>query len=165
MITKKIEKALNEQIALEASASYDYLAMASWFDKTGLSGAAKFMYEQSDEERGHMLKLFTYINEAGGYALAPGVAQPKYEYKTMLQIFEDVLKHEIHVTKAINKLVDLCLTEKDYSTFNFLQWYVSEQHEEEKLFTQIIDKIRIVGEDGKGIYWIDKELASMGARK
>lgn len=165
MISKKIEKVLNEQIAQEAYASYYYLSMASWFDKSGLLGCAKFMYSHSDEERTHMLKLFTYINETGGHAITPKIEQPPIQFKSIGEIFESVLKHEMEVTGAINNLVELCLKEKDYSTFNFLQWYVAEQHEEEKLFMSILDKIKIIGTDNKGIYWIDKEVGSIRNNK
>lgn len=165
MLSKKIESALNKQIEMEAYASYYYLSMASWCDKNGLPGAAKFLYGHSNEEREHMLKLFHYINEAGGHAITPAVKQPGKEYKSVTAIIQSVLNHEIMVTKAINGLVELCLKEKDYSTFNFLQWYVAEQHEEETLFRTVLDKISIIGDDKKGLFWIDKEIGSMAVAK
>ena len=165
MLSKKIEKALNDQIATEANASYYYLALASWCDKEGLNGSAGFLYGQSVEEREHMLKLFKYINEAGGHALAPEIKKPPHQYGSMEKIFEGALKRELNTTKEINKLVDQCLKEKDYSTSNFLQWYVTEQHEEEALFRSILDKINLIGVDGKGIYFIDKEIGSMGGQE
>lgn len=166
MITKKIEAALNNQIALEAFASFYYLSMASWCDKSGFSGSAGFLYKHSEEEKTHMLKLFTYINEAGGHALTPEIKQPQHQFKSVIQIFELMLKHEIDVTKEINKLVELCLNEKDFPTFNFLQWYVAEQHEEEKLFKSILDKAKLIGaDDTKGLYWLDKEIGSLTGSK
>jgi ferritin len=162
MISKSIEQALNNQIAEEAYASYYYLAMASWCDKSGLPGSAKFLYAQSEEEREHMTKLFIYINETGGHAITPSIKQPPLNYKSVEEIIHMVLEHERDVTKSINNLVDLCLKEKDYSTFHFLQWYVAEQHEEERLFTALLDKIKTLGGDKGAMYWIDKELAAMG---
>lgn len=165
MISKKIEAALNSQIAKEAFASYYYLAMASWCDKSGLPGAAKFLYTQSEEEREHMTKLFVYINETGGHAITPEIKQPQLNYKSVVEIIHMVLDHEREVTKSINDLVELCLGEKDYSTFHFLQWYVAEQHEEERLFTALLDKINTLGGDKGAMYWIDKELAALGTKK
>jgi ferritin len=162
MISKTVEQALNNQISMEANASNIYLAMASWCDKSGLPGCARFLYMQSEEERMHMLKLFTYVNETGGHALAPEISQPTPHYKSVEEILSLVLAHEQKVTKSINALVELCWNEKDYSSFNFLQWFVSEQHEEEHVITALIDKVKIVGE--RGLYWIDKEMGKMKAK-
>ena len=161
MLSKNIESFLNKQIAQEASASYYYLAMASWCEYKGLGGAAKFLYQQSKEERAHMLKIFKYVNEAGGHALAPEIKKLPQEYKSIVNVFELALKQEVNNTKSINALVDACLKAKDYSTANFLQWYVAEQHEEEMIFKAVLDKIKIIGIDGKGIYMIDKEIGKM----
>lgn len=160
MLSPKIEKALNQQIALEAQSSFTYLAMASWADVNGYANSARFLYAQSSEERDHMLKLFNYINDAGGHALAPEVKVKNHNYKTLENLFVDTLKNEQSVTQSINDLVDLCLKERDHSTHNFLQWYVSEQHEEEKSFRAILDLFKIIGTDGKGLYHIDKEIGS-----
>lgn len=159
MLSKKIATALNEQIAKEAYASHYYLAMASWCEKEGLRGCAGFLYEQSEEELEHMMKLFRYVNAAGGHALVAALKEPPNAYKSISHVFQLALEHEIGVTKSINKLVELCFTEKDYSSFNFLQWYVSEQHEEEKLFNSILDVIKITGADARGLLLIDNEVA------
>ncbi|MBL4654421.1 MAG: ferritin [Bacteroidia bacterium] len=161
MLTKNIENLLNRQIAQEASASYYYLAMASWCECKGLGGAAKFLYKQSEEERSHMIKLFKYINEAGGHALAPEIKKLPQEFKTIVNVFELALKQEVDNTKSINNLVEACFKSKDYSTENFLQWYVAEQHEEEMVFKSILDIMKIIGTDGKGVYMIDKEIGKM----
>lgn len=161
MITKKIEKALNEQIKLEAESSFTYLAMASWTEVNGYVNSSEFLYNQATEERDHMLKIFKYINDAGGHALAPEIKKVKYQYKTLEELFSETLKNEQRVTKSINELVSLCLEEKDHSTYNFLQWYVAEQHEEEKLFRTILDLFKIIGTDGKGLYYIDKEMKNI----
>ena len=125
MLNKEIQKALNEQVSVEAQASYNYLAMASWCDKSGLQGAAKFLYRQSDEERQHMLKLFKYINESGGHASTPGIKQAQADYKSIGQVFELALNQEMDNTRCINSLAEICLKYKDYSSFNFLQWFIS----------------------------------------
>ncbi len=162
MLSKKIQKALNEQIAKEANAANYYLSMASWCDVKGLRGSAAFMYKHAEGERAHMMKLFRYVNDASGHAQAPELEAPEREFKNLNELFHLVLKHEQSVTEAINNLVDLCLSEKDYSTFNFLQWYVSEQHEEERLFTQILDMIKIAGLEGRGLFLVDKEISKLG---
>jgi len=165
MLSKPIQKALNDQIHREANASYFYLAIASWCEYRGLDGSAKFFFKQSEEERGHMLKLFHYINEAGGHAYTPLIAKNPREYKNITSIFKLALKQEMDNTRSINKVVEICLKTKDYSTFNFLQWYVAEQHEEEMVFKTILDKIKIIGVDGKGIYLIDKEIEKLAEKE
>lgn len=161
MLSKTIQTALNEQISKESNASNFYLSMASWCDKTGLPGSAKFLYEHSGRERQHMMKLFHYVNDAGGHAMKHELKDPPFEFKSLIEVFELTHQHEIEVTQSINAVVDLCLKEKDHSTFNFLQWFVAEQHEEERLFKSILDKIKIIGLDGRGIYWIDKEIGKL----
>ena len=161
MLSQKIETALNEQIAKEAYAAHYYLAMASWCEKDGLRGCAGFLYEQSEEELEHMMKLLRYVNAAGGHALVAALKEPPNAYKSISHVFQLALEHEIGVTKSINKLVELCFTQKDYSSFNFLQWYISEQHEEEKLFNSILDVIKIAGTDGKGLLLIDNEISKL----
>ncbi len=161
MLSKKIQTALNNQVAEEVSTSHYYLSMASWCDMSGLHGSAKYLYQQSESERMHMMKLFHYVNDAGGHALAPAVKQPVHEFKALPAVFELVLEHETHVTKTINALVAACVDEKDYSTFNFLQWYVAEQHEEERQLKLILDLMKVAGVEGRGIFFIDKEIGKM----
>ncbi len=162
MLSNNITNALNGQIEIEGYASNYYLSAASWCDAKSLEGCAKFLYRHADEERMHMMKLFVYINDAGGQAVVPSFKQPPGSFPSLYELFEAVFNHELEVTRSINELVNLCLNEKDYSTNHFLQWYVAEQHEEEKLFRSILDKIQLLGpDDARGIYWLDKELASL----
>lgn len=154
---------LNEQVQLEAESSQYYLAMASWAETKGLNGVSAFLYKQSDEERVHMLKLFHFINERGGHGEVQGSKAPKGEYKNVKEVFSEVLKHETGVTSEINNLVEACLKEKDYTTHNFLQWYVAEQIEEEKQAMTIIDKLELLGEDKGGLYLFDRDLDKMAA--
>ena len=164
MLSKKIEDALNTQIGIEASSSQSYLAMASWAETTGLSGTAAFLYKHSDEERMHMLKLIKYVNDRGGKAVIPALKQPQKAYKSITDVFQVLLEHETHVTASINLVVDLCLKEKDYTTHNFMQWYVSEQIEEETLARTLIDKLALIGTDKGGLYLFDRDLEGMAGR-
>lgn len=161
MLSAKMQQALNQQIKKEADAANLYLAMASWCDTHALRGSATFIYSHAEQERMHMMKLFRYVNDAGGQAVAPEIRQPTSDYKSLSDVFEAFLAHEREVTSSINTLVDLCLAEKDHSSFNFLQWYVAEQHEEERLLTQIVDLLKITGHEGRGLFMADKEIGSM----
>lgn len=161
MLSKKIEKALNNQVVLEAESSNYYLSMASWAESEGLNGAANFLYMHSDEERTHMIKLVRFINERGGKAVIPALKEPASKFKSLTEIFDIILKHEILVSKEINHVVDACLSEKDYTTHNFMQWYVAEQMEEEALAKQNVDKLRLIGDDKGGMYLFDRDLTAL----
>lgn len=163
MLSKKVEEALNKQSAMEAYASSSYLSMASWCEKEGYRGCAEFLYQQSDEEREHMMKILRYINEAGGYAIVPALKEPPAKYNSMPHVFEVSLEQEIGVTQSIYKLVDLAFSTKDFATFNFLQWYVVEQLEEEKLFRTILDVIKLAGKENQSLLLIDTEIAKLRA--
>lgn len=158
MISKKLEKALNEQIALEARASFQYLAMASWCEQKALNGCANFFYRQSNEERQHMMKIFHYLNSVNGHAVVPQIDQPKLEFKNIEDAVNSALKGEEFVTTSVHKLSELASKEKDYATYNFIQFFVDEQREEQVLFTQILEKIELIGMEGMGLYYIDKEI-------
>lgn len=164
MLKPKIEKSLNKQIELEASSSQFYLAMASWAETQGLNGTAAFLYKHSDEERMHMLKLIKFINERGGTAVIPPLTKPPTKFASIKEIFESLLEHELNVTDSINNVVDVCLSEKDYTTHNFMQWYVSEQLEEEALARNIIDKLNMIGNDKGGLYLFDRDLENLAAQ-
>jgi ferritin len=161
MVSKRIEKELNKQILLEAESSQTYLAMASWAESQGLVGTVNFLYKHSDEERIHMLKLIKYVNDRDGKAIIPALAKPVSEYKSVTQMFKTLLEHEVSVTESINRLVAICLEEKDYTTQNFLQWYVSEQIEEETLAKTIMDKLKLIGDDKGGLYFFDRDIESL----
>ena len=162
MMNKKIEKALNDQIKVEASSSQDYLAMASWAERQGFSGTSAFLYRHSDEERMHMLKLVKFVNDRGGRAIIPELKKPVSDYKTLKSVFQTLHDNEVNVTSEINNVVDICLKEKDYTTHNFMQWYVAEQIEEETLARNILDKLKLVGNDNGALYLFDRDLVTMG---
>ncbi|MFU2144441.1 non-heme ferritin [Gallibacterium anatis] len=155
-----IEK-LNQQINLEFYSSNLYLQMSAWCNEHGYEGAAAFLLRHADEELQHMQKLFAYVSETGALPILGEIAAPQHEFSSLKQLFTLVLEHEQLITQKINQLVDESFVEKDYSTFNFLQWYVSEQHEEETLFKRILSKFDLAGEDQRGLYFVDKELASL----
>jgi ferritin len=158
MITEKVEKAVNEQIKREEYSSRLYMAMASWCEKNGFQGASAFLYKHSDEERLHMLKLVHYLNDRGGYSVLEDIKKPPFQFKSLLQVFQEILKHEQYITESINKLYDVCVKEKDYTTSNFLQWFITEQIEEESLVNSILDKMELAGNEKSGLFHIDKEL-------
>jgi ferritin len=161
MLSAKLSKALNKQVELEASSSQFYLAMASWAETQGLNGISAFLFGHADEERMHMLKLIKFLNERGGHGIVPALKQPPVTFKSVKSVFEEVLKHEMLVTQEINNLVEITLKEKDYTTHNFLQWYVSEQIEEEALARQIVDKLKLIGDDKGGLYFFDRDLGGI----
>ncbi|QDH80166.1 ferritin [Echinicola soli] len=155
------EKMLNKQIEMEGKSSASYLSMASWCDMMGYNNAAKLLYEHAEEERHHMLKLFHYINEAGGLAVQPEISGIKHHFNSLKEIFQLTLEHEIQVTKSINIIVDHCFGVKDFATFSFMQWYVTEQREEETLARRALELFDIIGEEGIGLWTIDQELGKL----
>ncbi len=161
MVSASIESALNGQIEVEAKSSQFYLAMASWADNQGFNGVSQFLYRHSDEERQHMLKLINYVNQRGGKAVIPDLPKPPATFDSVQAVFKLLFEHERNVTQRINDVVDTCLAEKDYTTHNFMQWYVSEQIEEEALARTILDKLALIGNDKGGLYLFDRELGVM----
>ena len=156
-----IEKLLNDQIKYEASASMQYLAMASWADAKGFNGIATFFYNQSEEEKAHMTKLVKFVNERSGNVIIPELAKPLADFSSLKALFEHFLESEIFVTEQINKVIFECLDKKDYNVHNFMQWYVTEQLEEEATARTLLDKLNIIGEDKSGIYLFDRDISSM----
>ena len=158
MLSKKMEEALNEQINAETYSAYLYLSMSAYFQSVNLPGFAKWMYTQTLEEFTHAQKFFDYVNERGGRVILKSIKKPPSQWKSALAAFEDSYKHEQFVTSLINNLVDLARKEKDYATENFLQWFVSEQVEEEASVDEVIQKMKLAGDKGPGIFMIDQSL-------
>ena len=159
MLKKKIEDICNRQIEREGYSSNLYLAMAAWAETNGFSGVSGWLYSQADEERLHLLKFIKYVNERGGKAVIPALKKPDAEYKSVEDVFKEVLKHEEFVTDSINEIVSLTLDEKDFNTHNFLQWFVMEQVEEEASVKAILDKVRLVGKNN--MYEFDRDILSL----
>lgn len=159
-ISQRMKKLLNDQITLEGFASNYYLSIASWAEITGYDGAANFFYLQADEERQHMLKIIHFLNGLGVDATIPAIKQPPKSFQSFESLFKIALKNEQAVTKAIHKMVEIAQKEKDHSSFDFLQWFVKEQVQEETKFEAILQKFNLIGRDKIAINEIDKSLAS-----
>jgi ferritin len=159
MLKKKIEDICNRQVEREGYSSNLYLAMASWAETKGLAGIAAWMYAQAEEEKEHMLKFIKYINERGGKAVIPAFKKPPSDFKSVEDMFREVLKHEQFVTSSIHEIVEMTLTEKDYSTNNFLQWFVAEQIEEEASAQEILDKLNLGA--GNNLYHFDRSIMKL----
>ncbi len=160
MLSKKMTDALNKQIQEELFSSYLYLSMSAHFSDMGLDGFANWMDVQQKEERDHAMKIYNYMLSQGAKIKLLRIEEPQHEWKTPLEMFKAGLKHEQHITACINGLVDIAEKEKDRATFNFLQWYVDEQVEEEENARNIIDKLTLIKTDSNGIFMLDKDLAA-----
>ncbi len=158
MLSQQMLDSLNTQINLEFYSSNLYLQMSAWCEYKGLEGCAGFLKLHAAEEMEHMHRLFTYVNETGGLARLGTIEAPPSSFESVSDIFQQTYEHEVLITGKINELAKTAQDEGDFSTFNFLQWYVAEQHEEEKLFKSILDKIEMIGLEGSGLFFIDKEV-------
>lgn len=164
LISEKVEKALNAQMTREAEAAQFYLSAGSWAEVQGFEGIARFLFTHVQEERGHMMKLLQFINQRGGHARVEALGLPPDDPASLHALFESVLQQERGNSREINALVDLCLQEKDYPTFQFLQWFVAEQLEEEALATRLLDKMKVIGEDKGnkgGLYEFDQDIVKL----
>ena len=158
MLSKRIEKELNDQINAEYWSAYFYLSMAAYFENKNLPGFANWMKIQYQEEISHVMKFFNYVNERGGRVLLKPVDAVKTEWKDEIEVFEDTLNHEQKVTGLINNLVNIALEEKDHATNNILQWYVSEQVEEESGVDEILQQLKMMEGNKHGLLMLDREL-------
>ena len=160
MLSERMTEALNKQINNEIYSAYLYLSMSAHSTFVGLKGFANWFMVQYQEEMVHAMKIYDYINAQGGQVKLMAVAQPPTEFGSPLEMFEKTLEHEKFVTKCINDLVDLAIKEKDHASNIFLQWFVTEQIEEEANDNEIISKLKLVGKEGNGLFMIDKELTA-----
>jgi ferritin len=158
MIKEKILNILNKQINEELFSSYLYLSMSNYFTSLNLDGFAKWMRMQSKEEYEHALKIYDYILERNAKVVLTKIETPKAIWKSPLEAFQETLKHEQHITACINNIVNNAIQEKDHPTNNFFQWFVSEQVEEEANATNILEKVKMVGDNKGGLYMLDREL-------
>ena len=158
MISKNVEKALNEQVNAEMYSAYLYLSMESYFRSLNLNGFANWMRVQVQEELAHAMKIYDFVNERGGRAVLKSIAAPQAEWKSPLAVFEATYKHEQKVTGLINELVNLAVKEKDHATSVFLQWFVSEQVEEEASAEKIVQHLKMLEKTPAGILMLDREL-------
>ncbi len=158
MLNKKMEQAINAQINAELYSSYLYLAMCAHFESVSLGGMATWMRMQAQEELFHAIKMYDFVHERGGKVTLSAIAKPPGQWKTPLAVFTAVLEHEQKVTGLINDLVNLALDERDHATNIFLQWFVTEQVEEEASASTIVDKLKLIGTDANGLFVLDNEL-------
>jgi ferritin len=165
MIARKMVDALNGQINAELYSSYLYLSMAAYFESINLPGFAGWMRVQTSEEKAHAMKMYDFIIERGGRVALEAIAKPTDEWKSPLAAFEAAYKHEQKVTGLINDLVELAAKEKDHATGIFLQWFVTEQVEEEKNASEIVNKLQLLKDSAGSMYMLDRELGKRGAAK
>jgi ferritin len=158
MLKQKIEEAINKQINAELWSAYLYLSMSAYFESISLGGFANWMRIQSQEEVTHAMKFYDYVVERGGRVKLMPIDVVKTHWKSPLDAFEETYKHEQKVTSLISNLVNLSAVEKDHATVNMLQWFVNEQVEEESSADEIVQKLRLIGKDGSGLFMIDREL-------
>jgi ferritin len=154
-----MRNALNEQINAELYSSYLYLSMASYFKRLNLEGCARWMEVQALEEVTHAMKFFDFVNNRGGKVDLKAIEGPQTSWGSPLAAFEAVYEHETKVTRLIYNLADIAIEEKDHATGNMLQWFVTEQVEEESSADAIVQKLRLIGGDGGNLYLLDQELA------
>jgi ferritin len=158
LIAQSIEDAMNDQLNFELRSAYNYLAMSAYCEAESLPGFAHWLRTQSQEEVDHAMKFYTFIVDRGGRVKLQDLGTPAEDFKSLLEIFEQSLDNERAVTRAINELYTLTTKEQDYASQAFLNWFVTEQVEEEKTVEAIIDDLQRVGSSGEGLYLIDKDL-------
>ena len=135
--------------------------MSAWCSDKGFEGAATFLKKHSQEEMQHMQRLFDYLVDTGTLPVLGSISAPPVKFDLLAEVFKLTYEHEQLITTKINALAHIAFTNQDYSTFNFLQWYVTEQHEEEKLFKSVVDKLALVGNSGNSLFFVDKDLGNM----
>ncbi|MDK2886680.1 MAG: ferritin [Thermosipho sp. (in: thermotogales)] len=159
MLNEKMINALNKQVNEEFYSAYLYLSMSAYFENLGLKGFSNWLSIQAQEERDHAMKIFRYLLSHGANVKLYEIKEPPSEFGTPVEAFNEVLKHEQHITKCINELVDLAEELKDRPTYNFLQWYVDEQVEEEENAREILNMLELIGDQKQALFMIDRELA------
>jgi len=162
MLSKTMQEAINEQIKHELYSAYLYLSMAAYYEANSLPGFAHWMRQQAQEEQSHALKLFDFVVDRGGRVTLQAIAQPPSEFQSPRQVFEQVLEHERKVTSLIHQLYALAHQENDYPTQVMLQWFITEQVEEEKNAAQILDTMQMAGDKGQALIMLDRALGQRG---
>ncbi len=162
MISKVMQEAINEQINKELYSSYLYLSMAAFFENENLPGFAKWLHVQADEERGHGMKLYEHLVDRGGRVILKAITAPATEWKSNLETFKEVQAHEAAVTASINSLYEIALKEKDYPAQVLLQWFITEQVEEEKNAAEIVQQLELIDAHGTAVLMLDHQLGKRG---
>ena len=160
MIDSKMEAAFNSQINAELYSEYFYLSMKAYFETLNLKGFVNWMDVQIQEEHAHAMGMFNYVNARGGRVILKAIEAPKTEWNSVLEVFEDILKHEELVTSLINKLADVADEVKDRAALSFLNWYIKEQVEEEESVGGVLATLQLIGDDKNALFTLDKDLAT-----
>lgn len=160
MINPRLEEAINKQINAELYSAYLYLSMAAYFEDANLPGFANWMRIQFEEEQFHGMRFLDYLVERGGRVKLEAIEKPAFEWKNVLEVFEETLEHEKHVTALINNIADIAEEEKDRATRNLLIWFIDEQVEEEGAAEKIINELKMIGGEGHGMLMLDREFAA-----
>lgn len=163
MLSKKMQDAMNDQIKMELESAYAYLAMAAYCEANNLPGFAHWMQVQFQEELGHAMRFFTFVNDRGGRVVLQAIVQPQVEFQSPADVFQQTLAHEQKVTASINNLYKLAVEEGDYASQAFLQWFVTEQVEEEKSASEVLNALELVGDRGYALIMLDRELGQRQA--
>jgi ferritin len=158
MLNPRVQNAINEQINAEIWSAYMYLSMSAYFSSEGLSGFANWMRVQWQEELSHAMNFFDYIVERGGKPVLMPIREVPERWENTLQVMQETLKHEQHVTALINNIMDIAIEEKDHATKSMLQWFIDEQVEEEANAQELIDNLKLIDGNGHGIFMLDKDL-------
>lgn len=161
MPSQSMLELLNRQIDMELFSSNQYRQMSAWCASKGLTGCASFLVGQAEEELDHMRKIVGFVHDRGEMVVMGGLEAPRHQFDDLVQVFRAAMDHEKKVTAAIHRMADQALSERDYATFNFLQWFVAEQVEEEALFQAILDRMALIGADDRGLFFIDQEIPTM----
>ncbi|GAU76187.1 ferritin [Fusibacter sp. 3D3] len=160
MINSKLEKVINEQINAEMYSAYLYLSMSAYLESINLPGFATWMRVQFEEEQFHAMRFFTFLNERGGRVVLESIEKPQIEWKNVIEIFEQTLEHERHVTALLNNIADIAEDEKDRPTRNLMVWFIDEQVEEESSAEKIINELKLINGEGHGMLMLDRELGA-----
>jgi ferritin len=158
MLTKKVEQAMNNQLAVELQSAYAYLAMSAYCESESLPGLGRWLRAQAREEVEHAMKFYGFISDRGGRIRLTSLAQPREKYSSVLDVFEQALEHERSVTRSIAGLYSLVVDEKDYASQAQLDWFATEQVEEEKTVGDVVDSLRRIGDRGEALFFLDREL-------
>jgi ferritin len=165
MLSKKLQDALNAQINLELASSYVYLSMSAWFEAQNLPGSAAWMRKQSAEENAHAMKIFEFVNDRDGTVTLAALAAPPAAYKSIQDVWARALAHEQKVTASVNKLYELAVREKDYAAQALMQWFATEQVEEEKTARQILEEVKKIGEHSTAVFFQDRHLGKAAGKE
>jgi ferritin len=160
LLSPNVQQAMNDQLQVELQSAYVYLGMAAYCETLSLGGIARWLHKQAEEEYGHAMRFYNFVNDRQGKVELKALDAPRNSYKSVLSVFEEALEHERSVTAAIDKLYELVHDEKDFASQAWLDWFATEQVEEEKTVGLIVDQLKMIGDKGEGLFILDKDLGN-----